>query len=84
MDFRPKELFYLPNLLSLSRILLIIPIAYLIKINTIMGNQILILLALLIIATDYLDGYFSRKMDLVTEMGKLLDPIADKVAMAVG
>ncbi|MCI8421206.1 MAG: CDP-diacylglycerol--glycerol-3-phosphate 3-phosphatidyltransferase [Clostridia bacterium] len=32
--------------------------------------------------TDYLDGYIARKYDMVSDLGKLLDPIADKVLVA--
>jgi CDP-diacylglycerol--glycerol-3-phosphate 3-phosphatidyltransferase len=36
---------------------------------------------LLIVATDALDGYLARRFDRVTDLGKLLDPMVDKVLM---
>jgi cardiolipin synthase len=34
-------------------------------------------------ATDWIDGYLARRLDQITEVGKMLDPIADRLAVAV-
>jgi len=81
--FNFKEVFYLSNLLSISRIILTLPAIYLIKLNTKSGNIVLLGLGLLLILTDHLDGYFSRKFNQETLLGQLLDPIADKISMGI-
>jgi CDP-diacylglycerol--glycerol-3-phosphate 3-phosphatidyltransferase len=83
MELRTREFFYPSNLLSLSRIIIIIPIIWLIRVNTATGNYALFALTLLGIATDYLDGFVSRKLNQVTDLGKALDPVADKICMAL-
>jgi phosphatidylglycerophosphate synthase len=73
MEFR-KELFNIPNTLSLSRIVLL-PLLYLFVLLD-MRNTMLI--AYIIIAsTDYLDGKFARRFNQSTEIGKTLDSVAD-------
>lgn len=42
------------------------------------------LLAILAVITDYADGYVARKRGETSELGKILDPVADKVAVALG
>ncbi len=77
-----REFFYLSNLLSISRIFLAIPICLIISFDDPRYDLYLILLGVIIIATDYFDGFFSRKLNQVTDIGKLLDPLADKISMA--
>ena len=43
-----------------------------------------IICSIMAIITDYLDGYIARKRGEVTELGKILDPLADKIAIALG
>jgi cardiolipin synthase (CMP-forming) len=38
----------------------------------------------LVVATDWVDGYVARRMGQVTELGKLLDPLADRLVLAAG
>lgn len=84
MKIKLKEFFYLSNLLSLSRIILLIPFIYLVRLDSAIAYYLFILVSAIIIITDALDGYFARKLNQVTELGIVLDPIADKIAMGVG
>lgn len=72
-------IFNVPNLLSLSRILSV-PIFIVLMLDpspvrTFAAGIVFSLAS----ATDWLDGYLARKWGQVTKMGKLLDPIADKI-----
>ena len=69
----------LPNSLTISRIFLT-PILVVILLTKTEGKEIYGALIFCIAAlTDYFDGYFARKRNQVTTIGKLLDPIADKL-----
>jgi CDP-diacylglycerol--glycerol-3-phosphate 3-phosphatidyltransferase len=65
------------NILTLSRIIL----AILIFILLISPDGYLLALALFFLAgiTDYFDGYLARKYNAVSQLGEILDPIADKI-----
>ena len=67
---------HVPNILSICRILLI-PI---IVISVSLHNYILALIIFTISSlTDIIDGYIARNYDAITNIGKLLDPLADKL-----
>ncbi len=65
------------NLLTISRIL-IGPIIFLLLMSP-NGYAIALTLFFLAGATDYLDGYFARKYNAQSQIGEILDPIADKI-----
>jgi len=66
----------LPNKLTILRMIMIIPFVILL-----LGGYDIIALVLFIAAslTDMLDGKIARKYNLVTNFGKLMDPVADKL-----
>lgn len=69
----------LPNALTLFRILLV-PVLVVVLLTKFEGKEFVGLgLFLLAALTDFLDGYFARRWGLVTRIGKLLDPAADKI-----
>lgn len=84
MKIEKKEFFYLSNLLSISRLFFMIPIYYLIRLNTPNANFWVIIVAIVGASTDFLDGYISRKRHQVTDLGKVLDPLADKICLGLG
>ena len=67
---------HVPNILTIIRFLLIVPILLFILFD----NYILAIVILVISAiTDILDGIIARKYNLISDFGKLMDPLADKV-----
>ncbi len=73
----------LPNKLSLLRIILVPVMAVLYVVEIPLAPLWAVIVFILAACTDFLDGYIARKYHLVTDLGKLLDPIADKLLVAM-
>ena len=74
-----QDLITWSNFISFTRILVAFPVVYLHYYN---GQQITWLITVLVlygIISDYLDGYVARLTNQVSEWGKILDPVADKI-----
>jgi CDP-diacylglycerol---glycerol-3-phosphate 3-phosphatidyltransferase len=69
----------LPNALSSFRILVIPFIVYLLTFSDPFSSGVVALVFLLVSLTDYLDGYLARRQRSVSSVGKILDPLADKL-----
>lgn len=85
----------IPNILTIFRMILVIPILVLFfipligniysfqiekfTINISINNFIILILFVIASISDWADGYISRKYKWVSNFGKILDPIADKV-----
>jgi len=73
----------LPNKLTISRIILVPVFTALFFITAIPCNYVFSAVIFAIAAfTDFLDGYIARKYNIVTNLGKFLDPIADKALVS--
>jgi CDP-diacylglycerol--glycerol-3-phosphate 3-phosphatidyltransferase len=71
-----------PNLLTITRILAI-PVLIIVLLSQFKGNELVgVAIFLLAALTDMLDGMWARRKNQVTTIGKLLDPIADKLLVA--
>jgi cardiolipin synthase len=72
----------LPNVLTISRIVIIPLIIATFYVDNAFTRWLACGLFITAGVTDYLDGYFARKMEIVSKLGQFLDPIADKLLVA--
>lgn len=78
-DVGPRRVLTIPNLLSAVRIALIpVFVVLLLDEDTRLGGFILLGF---VQATDWVDGYIARRWNQVSDLGKLLDPLADRLAV---
>ena len=77
-----RRVLTVPNVISFSRIALI-PVFFLLIVDPDTTTAGVILFAV-VVATDWVDGTIARRTGQVTELGKVLDPVADRLAIAAG
>ncbi|MBI2647244.1 CDP-diacylglycerol--glycerol-3-phosphate 3-phosphatidyltransferase [Candidatus Woesearchaeota archaeon] len=77
-----KFKFNIPNKITIIRVSLIPLFAIILLVNIPYKNLFSAFIFVMLSISDFLDGYFARKKKQVTEFGKLIDPIADKLLIA--
>jgi cardiolipin synthase len=83
MIIRKKDFFLLPNLLAILRILLLPLIFFFLAQDTQSGLIVALVLIALAVASDVLDGYVARRLNQITDLGRILDPSADKLGLGI-
>lgn len=77
------KLWTISNLLSISRIVLMVPVAYFLTTPMLFHREIALLIILVAVTTDALDGYVARKLNEISDFGKIIDPLADKIGIGI-
>ncbi len=81
--FSKKDLWSIPNILCYIRLILI-PVFVVLYINASQAREYLQAASVVFVSglTDFLDGFIARTYNMVTDLGKLIDPMADKLTQA--
>ncbi len=78
----PSRVLTVPNLISFARIVLT-PVFVVLIVDDDTTTAGLVLFSV-VVATDWVDGLVARRTGQVSELGKVLDPVADRIAIAAG
>lgn len=73
---RKEDLFKIPNILCYIRILIVPLFIYMFLQKWYWQSAIVVIVAA---ATDVVDGWIARKFNMVSDWGKFIDPVADKL-----
>jgi len=72
----------LPTRLTVGRLVLCIAFTFFLEVDLHYSGVFALGIFTLASVTDWLDGYYARKLKQITDLGKLLDPLADKILIS--
>ncbi len=76
---KKRDIFNVPNIITLTRISVVPFLFFLLMSPGPFWSLVLAALFVLASVTDFFDGFIARKYNMITTMGKFLDPLADKL-----
>lgn len=78
-----NPLFLVPNIITIARIAAIIPIAALVMSGAPAARSVALFLYIVAATSDWVDGYLARAWNQYSDLGRMLDPIADKILVII-
>ncbi|MFB9775799.1 CDP-alcohol phosphatidyltransferase family protein [Brevibacterium otitidis] len=82
MTLSRHGVFTLPNFISVARLVLLVPLVIWLMRDP--DGRILATVALAVFgATDWIDGFIARRWDMTSRVGAILDPVADRLGIAL-
>ncbi len=72
----------LPNAITFSRLVMTAAFVVAVSQSSLLGYGMGLVLFVIAAISDFVDGWLARKMGLVTPLGKLMDPLADKILVS--
>jgi len=76
-----RRIWTISNVLSFSRLILLFPILWYLHENTASSNLSALGFMLLAASTDWFDGFLARKFKQQSELGRIIDPLTDKICV---
>ncbi len=75
---RDKKIWTVPNILSFMRMIIFVPILFFLNRGRLPEALIFMAVGL---ATDFLDGFIARRFNRKSDLGRVIDPLADKICV---